>query len=186
VRGVRAAAALLAAAGLLLTACGGNGGAAAPPGGSAAPEVTVPPAVGGHPPDRDPFLDLALEDPQGRAIPLAGHGGKVRVFDVWATWCAPCREIIPHLNGLHERYRERGVVVIGIAVDSEPADVIAFQNEVPMRYPSGMFTPEVEALLGAPRGVPTTYLIDRSGVVRRTFLGILDMEELEDEIRALL
>jgi thiol-disulfide isomerase/thioredoxin len=137
-------------------------------------------------PDRDPFIDLVIEDPHGRSIPLADHGGKVRVIDVWATWCLPCREIIPHLNDLHERYRDDGVVVIGIAVDSAPADVVEFQREVPMRYLSGMFSPRVEALLGQPNAVPTTYLIDRSGALRRTFLGIVDIETLEKEIRNLL
>jgi thiol-disulfide isomerase/thioredoxin len=143
-------------------------------------------AAGAGTPDRDPFIDLVLEDPHGRSIPMADHEGKVRVLDVWATWCIPCRAVIPHLNDLHERYRKRGVVVIGIAVDSAPAEVLQFQKEVPMRYLSGMFNPEVEALLGQPSAVPTTYLIDRSGALRKTFLGVVDVNTLEAAIRALL
>jgi thiol-disulfide isomerase/thioredoxin len=165
---------LLLAASLLAAACRGGGG------------TTGVAAAGAGAPDRDPFIDLVLEDPHGRSIPLADHEGKVRVFDVWATWCTPCRAVIPHLNDLHERYRERDVVVIGIAVDSAPAEILEFQQEVPMRYLSGMFNPDVEALLGQPSAVPTTYLIDRSGALRKTFLGIVDMESLEKEIQALL
>ncbi|HET6277582.1 MAG TPA: TlpA disulfide reductase family protein, partial [Candidatus Polarisedimenticolia bacterium] len=142
--------------------------------------------AGAAAPGGDPFIDLVLDDPHGRSIPLADQAGKVRVFDVWATWCLPCREIIPHLNDLHERYRERGVVVIGIAVDSSPAEVVEFQREVPIRYLSGLFSPRVEAVLGQPNAVPTTYLIDRSGALRRTFVGIVDIGTLEKEIRALL
>lgn len=143
-------------------------------------------AAGAGAPARDPFIDLVLEDPHGRSIALSVFEGKVRVLDVWATWCAPCRAVIPRLNELHERYRDRDVVVIGIAVDSAPADVLEFQQEVPMRYLSGMFNPAVEALLGQPGAVPTTYLIDRSGALRRTFLGVIDMRTLEQEVRALL
>lgn len=158
----------------MLAACGGGS------------ETHGARAAGTGRPDRDPFIDLVLDDPHGRAIPLADHAGKVRVFDVWATWCLPCREIIPHLNDLHERYRDRGVAVIGVAVDSSPAEVVEFQREVPMRYLSGMFSPRVEALLGQPEAVPTTYLIDRSGALRGTFVGIVDVDSLEEAIRALL
>jgi len=162
----------LLAACLLMVACGGG-----------APGVAT---AGAGTPERDPFIDLVLEDPHGRSIPLADHQGKVRVFDVWATWCTPCRAVIPHLNELHERYRERDVVVIGVAIDSPPVEVIEFQREVPMRYLSGMFSPQVEALLGQPSAVPTTYLIDRSGALRKTIRGIVSMRTLEKEIRALL
>ena len=167
-------AACLLASACLLAACRGGGGTAG---------IAV---AGAGTPDRDPFIDLVLEDPHGRSIPMVDHEGKVRVLDVWATWCIPCRAVIPHLNDLHEQYRERGVVVIGIAIDSAPAEVLQFQKEVPMRYLSGMFNPEVEALLGQPRAVPTTYLIDRAGALRRTFLGIVEVKTLEEAIRALL
>ena len=134
----------------------------------------------------DLFLDLELEDPHGRAIHLADFEGMVRVVDVWATWCAPCREAIPHLNTIYERYRDQGVVVLGISIDSGPAEVLAFQRSVPIRYPNGMFNPAVESLIGAPSAVPTTLLIDRAGAVRRTYLGLFDVATLESEIRGLL
>lgn len=164
----------LVLASLLNLACGG---------GDSAPGVAT---AGAGTVERDPFIDLVLEDPHGRAIPLDDFGGKVRVFDVWATWCTPCRAVIPHLNELYARYRERDVVVIGIAIDSAPAEVLEFQREVPMRYLSGMFSPQVEALLGQPSAVPTTYLIDRSGALRRTIRGLVSMKKLEKEVRALL
>ena len=151
-----------------------------------APESAGQVIAGIPSPGGDPFLDLVLEDPHGRSIRLSEFRGKVRVLDVWATWCMPCRAVIPQLNDLYERYRGRGLVVLGIAVDSGPAEVLDFQREVPIRYLNGMFNPDVEALIGQPTAVPTTYVIDRSGVVRRTFLGVVDVETLEAEVRRLL
>ncbi len=134
----------------------------------------------------DPFIDLVLEDPHGRSIRMADYGNRVRVIDVWATWCAPCRAVIPHLNDLHERYHNQGLTVLGIAVDSSPAEVVEFQREVPMRYLTGMFNADVEKVIGQPEAVPTTYLVDRSGAIRRTWLGTVDAGTIEREILRLL
>jgi thiol-disulfide isomerase/thioredoxin len=140
----------------------------------------------GGPADRDPYLELVLEDPQGRSIRLADFRGSVRVFDIWATWCAPCRVGIPHLNRIYERYRDRGLVVVGVSVDENPAAVVEFAREVPIRYPSGMMNPQADELLGRAEALPTTLLVDRSGRVRRTFFGVVDPETLEAEIQKLL
>ncbi|MBI4169828.1 MAG: TlpA family protein disulfide reductase [Acidobacteria bacterium] len=134
----------------------------------------------------DPFLDLNLQDPQGRTIRLADFGGKVRVFDLWATWCGPCREGIPHLNAIYERYRDRGLVVVGISVDASPAAVVEFTRAVPMRYPSGMLNGQASALFGDPEAIPTTFVVDRSGRAVRVYHGLVDAATLEREILDLL
>jgi thiol-disulfide isomerase/thioredoxin len=134
----------------------------------------------------DPFLDLELQDPQGRTVTMSGFGGKVRVFDLWATWCGPCREGIPHLNALYERYRDQGLVVVGISVDEDPADVVEFTRAFPMRYPGGMLNDQASALFGDPESVPTTYVVDRSGRAVRVYRGLVDAATLEREILGLL
>lgn len=134
----------------------------------------------------DPFLDLELQDPQGRTIRMSGFGGQVRVFDLWATWCGPCREGIPHLNSLYERYRDRGLVIVGISVDENPADVVEFTRSFPMRYPGGMLNDQASALFGDPESVPTTYVVDRSGRAVRVYRGLVDAATLEREVLGLL
>jgi len=134
----------------------------------------------------DPYAKLSLQDPQGRTIRLSDFEGKVRIFDVWASWCGPCRMIIPHLNRLYGRYRGEGLVVIGISVDSSPADVVAFTKTIPLNYPVGMMNPEIVRLLGAPDAVPTSYLVDRTGRLRRTFVGFVAPETIEREVRKYL
>lgn len=137
---------------------------------------------GGH----DLFLSIVADDPHGRSLRFADFKGKVRVIDVWATWCGPCRMTIPELNALYERYRERGLVVIGVSVDDQPAAVLEFQREVPVRYPSVMFNPPLALVIGQPSSIPTTFVVDRDGEVRKTFVGYVQAARLEEEIRRLL
>lgn len=135
---------------------------------------------GGSP--EDPYSKVVLEDTQGRAIPMSRFVGKVRLFDIWASWCGPCRMGIPHLNRLYDRYRERGLVVIGVSVDDRPADVEAFVKVTPIKYPSGMMNPGLGKLLGDPEAVPTSLLVDRTGRLRRKFIGYVEPEMMEREI----
>jgi len=143
-------------------------------------------ATGGAQEREDPYAKLSLLDTQGRLIRLSDFKGQVRIIDVWASWCGPCRMIIPHLNRLYDQYRGRGFVVIGVSVDDDPADVVGFTKKIPLRYPSGMMNPEIVRLLGQPDAVPTSYLIDRQGRLRRKFVGFVDPETMEHEIRKYL
>jgi thiol-disulfide isomerase/thioredoxin len=188
----RSGAAVLAACALAMAlpaGCAPSHGGGGTSSGVAAPGTDVvaagvsPAAPGAA---ADPYLDLVLMDPHGRRIRLADFKGKVRVFDLWATWCAPCREVIPQLNAIHERYRDKGLVVLGISVDDLPSEVLDFERRIPIRYPTGMFNPDVAALLGEPSVVPTTILIDRAGTLRKTFRGYVDARTLEQEILLLL
>ena len=131
----------------------------------------------------DLFLSIVADDPHGRSLRFADFKGKVRVIDVWATWCGPCRMTIPELNALYQRYRDRGLVVIGVSVDDQPAAVLEFQREVPMRYPSVMFNPLLALVVGQPSSIPTTFVVDRDGAVRKTFIGYVDAATLEAEVR---
>jgi len=134
----------------------------------------------------DPFARLSLQDPQGRTIRLGDFKGKVRLIDVWASWCGPCRMIIPHLNRLYDRYRGEGLVVIGVSVDNSPGDVVEFARTVRLGYPVGMMNREVSELLGDSNAIPTSYLIDRSGRVRRKFIGFVEPETIEREVKRFL
>jgi thiol-disulfide isomerase/thioredoxin len=173
----RAAASIALAAALAL---------AAPPAPPSAAPPRSPAAPQSPGTEKDPSLGVVLQDPHGRAIRLSSFKGKVRVFDIWATWCGPCRMGIPHLNEIYERYRDRGVVVVGISVDDRPADVLEFQRNLPLRYPNGMINPQLEELFGATSEIPVTYVVDRAGKLRRKFIGLVDRTTLEREILGLL
>lgn len=162
--------AALAAGIVFASGCGGR------------PERSAPAGPAGP----DPFLAVVAEDPHGRALRFADFADKVRVIDVWASWCGPCRMTIPELNALYERYRGRGLVVVGVSVDDQPAAVIEFQKQVPVRYPTVMFNPPLAQRIGEPSSIPTTFVVDRRGVVVKTFVGYVDAATLEAEILRLL
>jgi len=138
---------------------------------------------------QDPYLRPILKDPQGRAMKLADFRGKVRVFELWASWCGPCRMEIPMLNRIYDRYRAKGVVIVGISLDDSPADVLQFVQEVPIQYPYGMMTREAAPLFGVgteTMAIPVTFVVDREGKLRNKFVGLTGGQRLERAIAELL
>src|SRR3954467_11465491 len=89
---------------------------------------------------------FAATDLDGRPLSLASLRGKVVLINFWATWCPPCREEIPDLIALQQKYGKQ-LQIIGISQDSAPAAVVQqFAAAHAMNYPSVMSTPEIEQL----------------------------------------
>jgi cytochrome c biogenesis protein CcmG/thiol:disulfide interchange protein DsbE len=104
----------------------------------------------------------------GDSVSLAGQKGKVVLLNVWATWCHPCRDEIPELRVLHERFRARGLEVVGVSVDAGGTEdgIRAFIKDFKMTYPVWHDADERISAQFLTFGVPTTYLIDREGILR--------------------
>jgi thiol-disulfide isomerase/thioredoxin len=118
---------------------------------------------------------------------LESYKGDVILLDFWATWCAPCRKQIPELISLYDRYKSRGVVVLGVSVDESPAAVEKFVKELHVNYPIllGGARDDLQQAFGPP-GFPTLYIIDRSGQIRSQHTGLISMEEVERTVNLLL
>ena len=119
---------------------------------------------------------------------LARHHGKVVIVDFWASWCKPCRQSIPWLNSMRARYGEAGLEVIGINVDAKRGDADRFLREVPIEFeivfdPRGELAKEFKV-----RGMPSSYVFDRTGKLVQTHLGFRDAKKHENEtaLKALL
>lgn len=115
--------------------------------------------------------------------------GQVVLVNFWASWCEPCREEIPLLNQLQQRYAAQGLQVVGVAVDDEAA-VAQFQTEQPLNYPV-LLAPEAGFALmdelGDQAGVlPYSALFDRSGRLVRTQAGSLTAEQADALLTPLL
>lgn len=111
---------------------------------------------------------LAGKTIDGKPYDLAEDRGEVVLLNVWATWCAPCREELPALRRLHERYAGQGFGVVGVSVDRRSAltGVRQMVEEFGLPYPI-VFDPEGDAITPWNiRGYPTSFLIDRAGRVR--------------------
>jgi peroxiredoxin len=104
----------------------------------------------------------------GDSVSLAAQRGKVVLLNVWATWCHPCRDEIPELRQIHARYRERGLELIGVSVDTDGSDdaIRDFMREFQMAYPVWRDPAERVSAQFLVLGVPATFLIDRQGVLR--------------------
>jgi thiol-disulfide isomerase/thioredoxin len=111
-----------------------------------------------------PAPSLNVTSLAGNPFGLADLKGKVMVVDFWATWCGPCVREIPGYIALQKRYGERGLVVVGLSVDSKGATTLeAFAKARGVNYPLALATPEIIDAFGRIQGLATTLLIDREG-----------------------
>ncbi len=113
--------------------------------------------------------------------------GKVVLVNFWATWCAPCRAEMPVLEAMYQRHKEKGFVIVGLAVDQAPtASVAAFVRERGVTYPIAHVGREAELVFGGVRGYPTSFLIGRDGKVQNRVLGPIGAVSLEPAVRRAL
>lgn len=104
----------------------------------------------------------------GDSVSLESQRGKVVLLNVWATWCHPCRDEIPELQAIHNRYSGRGLELVGVSVDAQGNQdgIREFMREFQMTYPVWHDPDERVSTQFLVIGVPATFLIDRTGVLR--------------------
>ena len=137
--------------------------------------------------ERAPEISLPLLD-QAKVLSLKKYRGKVVYLDFWASWCGSCRVSLPLLSELRTELLNNGFEVFGVNVDAKPKDGIAFLDRFPVSFPvvsdpKGK-TPELYQL----KGMPTSYLIDKKGVIRHIHVGFKksDMSKIKSEVLVLL
>jgi thiol-disulfide isomerase/thioredoxin len=130
-----------------------------------------------------------LPDLTGTPQPLGQWRGRVVLVNFWATWCAPCREEIPMLVKLQEKYGARGLQLVGIAID-QPEKVRPYATEMRMNYPILIGGSDGIALareLGNNAAVlPFTLVVDRSGKIIAREIGALKAPQIEGLVSSLL
>ncbi len=137
--------------------------------------------------ENEKLPDFTLKTLTGETVNLRRlEGQKVVVVNFWATWCGPCRHEIPDFNEVYSRYRDRGVEILGVSVDQSPeTEVPPFLQTNPITYPVLLGSPELTYKYGI-RGLPTTFIIDRSGKVTQRLIGMTTAAKLEAELGKLL
>jgi len=156
---------------LLLAACFAAGAQTA---------TTAEPLVGKKAPE------FTRRDLNGARVDLAGYRGKVVLLDFWATWCASCQVEMPVFVQWQREYGPRGLQVIGISMDDDPALARRMKAKLQLNYPVAMGDEKLGQIYGGVLGLPLTYLIDRKGKVSAKFQGETDLKTIEKQLKALL
>ena len=89
--------------------------------------------------------------------------GKPTIVEFWATWCPPCRASIPHLNALNKKFKEKGLIIVGIS-DEKKEDVEKFRKGLPMEYTVAIGGAALEKTLGI-SGIPHAFIVGKDGKV---------------------
>lgn len=117
-----------------------------------------------------PFAITTLD---GHHLSLDSLAGKVVLIDFWATWCVPCREALPHIRRIAERFQEQPLVVISISLDKDEAkwkDFVAKNQMTWLQYRDGSFGGPIAKSFGV-TAIPATFTIDADGVLEDQHVG---------------
>ena len=148
---------------------------------AAAPILAVEPGAPA-PAFRLPTFDSAAP------VSLADLRGKVVFVDFWASWCSPCRQSLPLYDKLRTDYAAGDFAILAISLDEDVADAKAFLAEHPVKYTT-LQNPQGDVAKAFDlKGMPSSYLIDRDGVVRARHIGFepKDIDALKKEIDGLV
>lgn len=110
--------------------------------------------------------DFALKSSTGKNLKLSEHRGEVVMINFWATWCGPCRQEMPLLNRLHEKYRKAGFTLLGVNVDDQPQAAQDMARKLGIGFPVLFDSNKLVSRRYDVDAMPSTLLIDRDGKVR--------------------
>jgi thiol-disulfide isomerase/thioredoxin len=139
-----------------------------------------------------PALDFKLKTHDGKDISLAELRGKVVVVDFWASWCGPCKQVMPIIQEIYEKYGDKGVVVLAVDTWDAKADCDQFLKDNSNYTMSVLMDPaekstdaSVATKLYGVHGIPTTLIIDKEGVVRTYAIGSHERSFYMDALKKL-
>jgi len=150
--------------------------------GLAAPVIAATPTTNAVAPD------FTLRGSDGRNVRLDELRGQVVLVNFWATWCGPCREEMPRLDTLYQKYHKSGFVLLGVNVDDDPRTALATAAKLGVSFPVLLDTDKKVSKLYDLNTMPSTIVIDRDGKVRYLHRGYRAGTEgdYEQQIRGLL
>ncbi|NLI77135.1 MAG: TlpA family protein disulfide reductase [Candidatus Riflebacteria bacterium] len=131
-----------------------------------------------------PAFTLAAID--GTPISLESYKGKIVILDFWAILCPPCRAEIPGFIAIHDKYKEKGVVIIGLSLDKELGKLKTFVAENKITYPIAMANKEVQNAYGNVQAIPTTFILDRNHVIVKKHVGFTTQAVFESDLDEIL
>jgi peroxiredoxin len=122
-----------------------------------------------------PAPNFTFPDLNGQQINFSDHRGKVVLVNIWATWCAPCRQEMPSMQKLYERFKGENFEILAVSIDSTGREAVApFMRKLNLTFPA-LLDPkgDIGPLYGA-TGVPESFIIDKEGIVVQKIIGPID------------
>ncbi len=122
---------------------------------------------------REPAPDFSWKDTGGSVVKLSNLKDRVVLIDFWATWCGPCKMTIPHVEAIYNKYKEKGVLVLGISVDdsSTAGNVPSFIKENGMDYLVVNDSNSTVSSLYGVSSIPRFFIIDKNGKIAKSIIG---------------
>jgi len=150
--------------------------------------LTVVPVQAAMPASGAPAPDFTLRSNGGKNLKLSEHRGEVVMINFWATWCGPCRQEMPELERLYQKYRKAGFVLLGISVDDKPEAARAMARQLKVSFPVLFDDRKQVSRRYDVDAMPSTLLVDRNGVVRFVHRGYRSgvEKQYEEKLRELL
>ncbi len=132
-------------------------------------------------------LEFTLKDPEGRDVRLASFKGKPLIVNFWATWCVPCQLETPELVELSQKYKDRGLTIVGISIDDTPEQVREYARKFGVPYPLviGSDRNDVADAFGLQDGIPVSVFIRADGTIANRLEGINTKQWFEQRIQEL-
>ncbi len=130
--------------------------------------------------------ELNLTDLNGNPVALSKTAGQVVLVNNWAFWCPPCRAELPELQAYYDAHRQQGFNIIGIEAGDEKKDVDYHVKLFKLTYPIWLDPQEQSLQAFQNFSLPNTYVIDKTGTVRLSWVGVIDRAMLEKYVTPLL
>lgn len=127
--------------------------------------------------------DFTVTDINGKTISLSHYKGKVLFLNFWASWCPPCRAEIPEFVDVYQKYKSKGLEILGISLDTkDKSAIVDFAQQFKINYPIVLESrKQTEKLLDdfkPGQFIPTTFVIDKQGRIRDKIVRSMDKEEM--------
>jgi thiol-disulfide isomerase/thioredoxin len=133
-----------------------------------------------------PAPDFALADLSGAQVRLGELRGQVVLVNLWATWCGPCRAEMPMIQAAYEQYREQGFTVLAVNAREDPQMVAAYMAEGRLSFPALLDRDGAVAAAYEAGVMPSSFFIDRAGVVRAVYKGPMARSVIAGTVEQLL
>jgi peroxiredoxin len=132
--------------------------------------------------------DFSLKTLEGEQVALKEYRGKKVILNFWATWCPPCREEMPEMQKFYQDYKKKDVEILAVNLEyseTKPEKIRDFVKEFGLAFPIPLDEKNTIGKQYRAVSIPTSFFIDKKGIIKKMHIGPMDYEFMEEEIKNL-